>query len=117
VQLPQIVSLLATWADSQPLVGRAWVFGSRARGEERDDSDVDIAVELDLSAADGADESGGTATWMFECGSWESDLGSLLPFPVDLEQFMGAKTPTIKNAIKRSSVLAYQKQGFQGKPT
>ena len=92
------------------------MFGSRARGEEQAESDLDIALELDLSAATGVDESGGTATWMLECGAWDSELNSLFPIPVDLEQFMGAKTPTIKAAIKRSSVLAYKKPGFRGKP-
>jgi len=117
VQLAQIVSIVAAWAVKHPLVGKAWVFGSRARGEERDDSDIDIAIELDLSEAEGADESGGMATWMFECGSWRSELGSLLPLPIDLQQFMGAKTPIIRSAIKRSGVLAHRKRGFRGKPT
>jgi uncharacterized protein len=116
VRLDQIVSVVATWAAKQPLVGRAWVFGSRARGEEKDESDIDIAVELDLASAQRVDESGGTATWMLKCGDWDSELASLFPVPVDLEQFMGAKTPAIKAAIRGSSVLAYTKQGFRGKP-
>ena len=116
MQLDRIVSILADWAAEHPLVGKAWVFGSRARHEERHDSDVDIAIELDLSAAGGADESGGLATWMYECGSWDSELGAVLPLQVDLEQFVGARTPIIKTAINRSSVLAYKKQGFRGKP-
>ena len=116
MQLDQIVSVLAIWATKHQLVGRAWVFGSRVRGEERHDSDIDIAVELDLTSAQGVDESGGMATWMLECGAWDSELASLFPVPIDLEQFMGAKTPTIKAALKRSSVLAYKKQGFRGKP-
>ena len=92
------------------------MFGSRARGEESHESDIDIAVELDLASAQGVDESGGTATWMLECGDWDSELASLFPVLVDLEQFIGAKTPTIRAALKRSSVLAYKKQGFSGKP-
>ena len=33
---------------TQPVL-RAWVFGSFARGEEREDSDIDLLVELDES--------------------------------------------------------------------
>lgn len=33
---------------TQPVL-KAWVFGSYARGEEREDSDIDLLVELDES--------------------------------------------------------------------
>ena len=36
-----------------PEISRVWLFGSRAKGEARDDSDVDLAVELDPSEIDG----------------------------------------------------------------
>jgi predicted nucleotidyltransferase len=70
---------LATWAASKPFVKRAWIFGSRARQQEKADSDLDIAIELDLSAAEGVDESGGIATWMFETGTWPDELAKLIP--------------------------------------
>ena len=108
-QLIALQQSLARWCKSKPLVARAWIFGSRARGEERDGSDIDIAIELDLSAAAGADESGGLATWMFETQTWEAELAVLLPFEIDLEQYIAGQTPTIAAALDGSSVLAYQK--------
>lgn len=108
-QLLLLQHRLATWCKSKPLVGRAWIFGSRARGEEKDGSDFDIAIELDLAAAAGADESGGLATWMFETQTWESELSAIFPFEVDLEQYIAGQTPTIAAALDESSVLAYQK--------
>ena len=42
--IPKIQQYLAT----QP-VERAWLFGSFSRGEEREDSDVDILVSIDRS--------------------------------------------------------------------
>ncbi len=37
---------IAEYFKTQPVV-KAWLFGSFARGEERDDSDVDILVKFD----------------------------------------------------------------------
>ena len=39
---------IAEYFKTQP-VEKAWLFGSFARGEERDDSDVDILVKFDRS--------------------------------------------------------------------
>ena len=39
---------IAEYFKTQPVV-KAWLFGSFARGEERDDSDVDILVKFDRS--------------------------------------------------------------------
>ena len=101
---------LLKWAEGKPLVGSLWVFGSRARGDHRAESDLDIAIQLDLSAAKGMDESGGLATWMFDTDGWEEELSALLPFTIDLEQYRGKETPTIHQAIARSSHLVYTKR-------
>lgn len=100
---------LSQWAANKPLVARLWIFGSRARGDHRTDSDIDIAIELDLTAADGVDESGGFATWSFETDDWEHELATLLPFTIDLEQYRGEGTPTIHQALAKSSQLIYTK--------
>ena len=38
--------MIADYFATQPVV-RAWLFGSYARGEQREDSDVDILVDFD----------------------------------------------------------------------
>ncbi|WP_374558462.1 nucleotidyltransferase family protein [Thermomonas sp.] len=115
----EIGEILRTWAAAKPLVNRVWIFGSRARGEERPDSDLDVAVELDMTAADGVDESGGFATWSFETTEWHAELSALLPFEIDLEQYREPDTPTIHQALARSSKLVYAKAGpnNSSKPT
>ena len=40
---------LATWAEKHPEILSLFVFGSRARGDARSDSDLDLAFELDES--------------------------------------------------------------------
>ena len=42
----QMLQIIRDYFATQP-VQRAWLFGSYARGEEREDSDVDILVDFD----------------------------------------------------------------------
>ena len=86
-----------------------FVFGSRARGDHRPDSDIDIAVELDPTEFRGADESGGLATWMFETGGWTDELQNLLPFKVQIERYHADQTPTVAGGVARASILVYEK--------
>ena len=43
-----MTQLIADYFKTQPVL-KAWIFGSFARGEERDDSDVDLLVKFDRS--------------------------------------------------------------------
>ena len=100
---------LAEWAASKPLVNRLWIFGSRARGDHRPDSDLDIAIELDLSAANGCDDSGGFATWCFDTKGWREELEQIAGHTVDMQHFAGDETPTIKGGLEQASELIYIK--------
>ena len=45
--LPEFwVSGIQQWADSNSCIREVWPFGSRARGDHEDSSDVDLAVTL-----------------------------------------------------------------------
>jgi predicted nucleotidyltransferase len=37
---------VAKWASSEPLIRKAYLFGSRVRGAHKPDSDLDVAVEI-----------------------------------------------------------------------
>lgn len=91
------------------MVKRVYVFGSRVRGDNRPDSDIDIAVELDSAAFLGVDESGGLATWMFETKGWKEELEKLVPLKVQLERYHPEQTPTVGKGLARSSQLIYEK--------
>lgn len=99
---------LRAWAANKPLVGKLWVFGSRSRGDFELDSDIDIAIELDLRYG-GFDETGGMVTWSSETDGWEEELEQLLGMKVDLQQYRCEDTPTIYGALKESSCLIYAK--------
>ena len=100
---------LAAWAAQKSLVGQLWVFGSRARGAHREDSDLDIAIKLDMQHSEVADDKD-LCAWMFETESWASELQALVPFTIDLEQYSGPNdTPIIHAALARSSILIFSK--------
>lgn len=109
MELPEIQKILLTWALGQPLINRLWLFGSRVRGEHRPDSDVDVAIELDMSVAKGSDESGGIAAWAFDTEPWMPELELLLSMVVDLQHYKSGETKIIHAGLEQSSILVYEK--------
>lgn len=78
------------WASGEPLVRRVYLYGSRAKGTQRPDSDIDLAV---LFRPDPllVREQGGDMwqaryfTWEDNSPRWKNALSSLFPVPVHLE--------------------------------
>jgi hypothetical protein len=91
---------LSNWGpEHSGLKLRAYLFGSRFRGDHRAESDLDLALEFLTLPADGA-----TGLWIDVHAPTEARLTELLGVPVDLELYSGqAGTPTIHEALKRGS--------------
>lgn len=91
-----MIPRLAQYFETQP-VKKVWLFGSYARGEECDDSDVDLLVRLDYSQRIGLRYFG-----MYE------DLKSLLGRSVDLvsEPFLHSFAG---QSVNRDKVLVYER--------
>lgn len=109
MEIAEIHRVLAQWAHAKPLVLRVHVFGSRARGTQRDDSDLDVAVELDLGSVPVVDESVGFSIWMFQTKGWKEELELLIPHRVQLEYYQRKETPTIDRGVQESGILVYEK--------
>ncbi|QVN18733.1 nucleotidyltransferase family protein [Burkholderia pyrrocinia] len=92
---------ISRWAVTKPIIRRVFIFGSRVRDDFREDSDLDVAIEID------GVNGNALATWMFDTKTWHAEISGLASFEIDLEFFDGDETPTIKAAIERSSVLIY----------
>jgi predicted nucleotidyltransferase len=77
-----MTKLIAEYFKTQSVL-KAWLFGSYARGEEHEDSDVDILFEPDMSQRFSLLTLGGMYMDLKEMLGREVDLvpeGSLLPF-------------------------------------
>ncbi|MDE7412321.1 MAG: nucleotidyltransferase family protein [Muribaculaceae bacterium] len=88
---------LRSFFSKQP-VSKAWLFGSYARGEEREDSDVDILVEFEKDAKIG----------LFKHAQIILSLESLLNRKVDLVP-AGGVYPFIRENINRDKILIYER--------
>ena len=91
-----IIETLRQYFTTQPVL-KAWLFGSFSRGEETQDSDVDIIVALDKSKPIG----------LKFFGMW-SDLEELLGRKVDLVSD-GTLLPFAKESAERDKILVYER--------
>ena len=91
-----IIEALRHYFSTQPVL-KAWLFGSFSRGEETEDSDVDIMVSLDKSKPIG----------LKFFGMW-SDLEELLGRKVDLVS-EGTLLPFAQESVERDKILVYER--------
>ena len=91
--IPNIKEYFAT----QPIV-KAWLFGSFSRGEETEDSDVDILVDFDKNARIG----------LFKYAGIYGDLKELLGREVDLVQNGALKAFAVESA-EQDKILIYER--------
>lgn len=87
---------LAEYFRQQP-VERVWLFGSYARGEEREDSDVDLLVDLDPTQSVG----------LRFFGMW-SDIERLLGRNVDLVTENGLDDYA-RESVNRDKIIVYER--------
>jgi predicted nucleotidyltransferase len=105
MDLALVEERVARWAAAQPLVLRAWIFGSRARGTSRDESDIDVAIEIRKLSGDSCP----WTTFMFEGERFKHSLQELLSLELDLQWYGGLlETPTIHSGLQESSILVYE---------
>lgn len=83
---------------TQPVL-KAWVFGSFARGEEREDSDIDLLVQFDHEHA---------KIGMFKYCAMILDLENLLHREVDLVE-EGQLLPFAERTANKDKKLIYER--------
>lgn len=96
--------IIKKWAESEPLIKEVYIFGSRARNDYRENSDIDIAVKIENRPNDDSP----LATWLYEGNNLKNRLSKLLPYELQLE-YLDNKTKTVLSGIKESSILVYKK--------
>ena len=90
---------IADYFKSQP-VQKAWLFGSVARGEENENSDIDILFVPDRS---------GRPFTLFTMGGIYMDLRKLLGREIDLVED-GSLRPYAVDNVERDKILIYERE-------
>ncbi|MBO4642775.1 MAG: nucleotidyltransferase domain-containing protein [Bacteroidaceae bacterium] len=94
----QMTNTIAEYFKTQPVL-KAWLFGSFARGEETEDSDVDLLVSYD----DDKDVS------LFTIGGIYADLKRILGREVDLIE-EGTLRPWAAATVDKDKKLIYERE-------
>lgn len=93
----QMIALIQQYLVSQP-VKKAWLFGSCSRGEERENSDVDLLVLFDENAH----------VSLMTMGGMYMDLKQLLNRDVDLVE-EGTLLPFANQSAEQDKMLIYER--------
>ena len=96
----EMTQLISDYFKTQPVL-KAWIFGSFARGEENEGSDVDILFVPDRS---------GKPFTLFTHGGMHMDLEELLGREVDLV-VEGTLRPYAAEKANRDKKLIYEREG------
>ena len=91
------IDKIKRYLSSQPVV-KAWLVGSFARGEQREDSDVDILVSFDDNAS---------ISLLHHAGML-CDLEDLLQRPVDLVN-ESSLYPEVRETFNKDKILIYER--------
>ena len=92
-----MTKLIADYFKTQPVL-KAWLFGSFSRGDQRDDSDVDILILPDKSQHFS----------LFTLSGMYEDLKELLGREVDLIT-EGGLMPFARESADRDKILIYER--------
>jgi len=108
MEINDIIIALILWAWRKPFIQRVFIFGSRAKGVYKEDSDLDIAIEFDKFEND----SNHLATWLSESGKWKQEIEALIQdIEIDLQWHDPyGSTKIIDKGIIDGSIMIYERQ-------
>lgn len=99
--------LAAHWAAEKDRIHELHLFGSRAKGNFADESDVDIAYVLT-----GSDPGEVLAYSICEAAGWEGELQVTLASPVQLHMADPLTDAIVWPAVREHGQLIYRKLGY-----
>ena len=93
----EMIQVIADYFDTQPVL-KAWLFGSFSRGEENEDSDVDLLILPDKSQH----------VSLFTLSGMYEDLKNLVGRDVDLIT-EGGLMPFARESADHDKILIYER--------
>jgi predicted nucleotidyltransferase len=105
MDLPEIsLELIRLWATRTDSVREIWLFGSRAKGTARPDSDIDLAIIL--MPAKGKDD-WALGNYFALAGEWQRELATMLKQRVSLQGILPG-TPKYE-VVMDTGILLWQR--------
>ena len=98
-RIKQLIPTIQQFMAGQPIL-RAWLFGSCSRGEETEESDIDVLVDYDNSQG---------IVSLLRMGGILMDLSDLLGRRVDLVENKGLMN-FARASIERDKILIYERR-------
>ena len=92
-----IIPKICAYLETQP-ISKAWIFGSYSRGEETDNSDIDILVDFEK----------GSHIGLFKYAGIYADLKEILGKEVDLVK-NGTLKPFAVESANHDKILIYER--------
>lgn len=92
-----VIKNIISYLDTQPII-KAWVFGSVARGEETEESDIDLLVKFDPEARIG----------LFTYSRIINDLEDIAHKKIDLVED-GTLYPWVRESVENEKILIYER--------
>jgi predicted nucleotidyltransferase len=99
---PEWLRGLREWAQSNDAVRQLWLFGSRARGDAREESDVDLA--LALMPGDGKTDWALGAYFALE-SEWKQQLQAIVGRAVSIAPLVPGEPSDVR--VRREGVLLW----------
>ena len=104
MNIESLAAAVAKWASTQPLIRKAYLYGSRDSCKHQPDSDLDVAVEIFTLPGDISP----FTTWTCEARRLKASIAGVVPVIIDLDWYGGAvETPYIHEALEESSAMVY----------
>ena len=98
----KLTEIIASWASKDPEIYKVHIFGSRAKGSARDDSDIDIAIEFVPKHND-------LANWILRAQEMIESLQPALPYKLDLQWYGGEQeTEIIHKGLQSGYCTIYE---------
>src|SRR5262249_29953175 len=98
---------VVAWAAGKERIHEVHFFGSRAKGKQQPESDVDLAYLLT------GDEPGDRLAFSIcECGGWGAEVAALLGVPVDLQFTDNVDDLAVWAWVREHGQLIYRKPGY-----